>query len=141
TDALILGPPSSVHGRNEQSARWSNQSNRGRLARRISAYLARLPNLSEGQGRDDVAFHFAAFLVRKLQLSDDQALSWLSQWDSKNNPPKGGHRLREIIANAHRYGRSDYGSGLSSCATPIKLRIPQWEKHPKQCSIRASIEL
>jgi hypothetical protein len=83
------------------------------LAGRIRVYLSKLPNLAAGQGRDDVAFQFAALLVRDLRLSDAAALSWLMRWDRRNRPPKGAARLLEIIASAHRYGRHAYGSGLS----------------------------
>jgi hypothetical protein len=82
------------------------------LAGRVAAYLARLPNLGEGQGRDDVAYHFACFLVRDLRLPDETALAWLGRWDAGNRPPKGAARLWEILANAHAYGRQAYGSGL-----------------------------
>jgi len=47
------------------------------LARRIQAYVSRLPNLCEGQGRDDVAYRLAGFLVRDLNLSDNAAMPWL----------------------------------------------------------------
>src|SRR5262249_13836700 len=40
------------------------------LSALIAAYLRRLPNLGEGQGRDDVAFNFAAWLVRDLAIAD-----------------------------------------------------------------------
>lgn len=81
-------------------------------ARRIAAYLAKLPNLGEGQGRDDVAYRFAAFLVRDLQLPDAIALLWLARWDLGNTPPKGQDRLLEIIKSAHTYGRHCYGEGV-----------------------------
>jgi hypothetical protein len=84
----------------------------GDLAARVAAHLARLPNLGEGQGRDDVAYHFACWLVRDLRLPDAEALAWLGKWDRGNRPPKGPDRLREVLAGAHRYGRNAYGSGL-----------------------------
>jgi hypothetical protein len=77
----------------------------------IRRYLSTLPHLDEGQGRDNVAFNFAAWLVRDKQLPDAEALDWLEQWDAGNRPPKGRERLQEIIANAHAYGRRAYGSG------------------------------
>jgi hypothetical protein len=40
--------------------------------------MARLPNLGEGQGRDDVAYRFGCWLVRDLALSDSEALTWLT---------------------------------------------------------------
>jgi hypothetical protein len=83
------------------------------LSARAAAYIRRLPNLGEGQGRDDVAFRAACFLVRDLAIRDAYALGWLEQWDAGNRPPKGTKRLQEIIADAHRYGRSEYGCGLA----------------------------
>jgi hypothetical protein len=81
------------------------------LANRAQAYMSKLPNRGEGQGRDDVAYHFACFLVRDLALEDASALVWLGRWDAGNTPPKGRERLAEILANAHRYGTASYGSG------------------------------
>jgi hypothetical protein len=86
----------------------------GGLQHRIMNYMTKLPNLSAGQGRDDIAYNFAAFLSRDLQLPDDVALAWLNRWDAKNNPPKGRSRLSEILANARAYGRRPVGSGCSS---------------------------
>jgi hypothetical protein len=82
------------------------------LGRRIAAYLAKLPNLGEGQGRDAVAYHFAAFLARDLALADEIALAWLERWDRGNSPPKGTAALAEILRNAKQYGRNAVGSGL-----------------------------
>jgi hypothetical protein len=78
---------------------------------RIGAYLAKLPNLGEGQGRDDVAYNFLAFMVRDLMVPDDYALEWANCWDANNHPPKGPERLRQILASAHEYGQRGYGSG------------------------------
>jgi hypothetical protein len=91
---------------------WTRPTGNG-LDGNVSAYLARLPNLGAGQGRDDVAYRFACWLVRDRQLSDEAALAWLQRWDSGNSPPKGKGRLQEILAGAHRYGRKAYGAGLA----------------------------
>jgi hypothetical protein len=88
------------------------------LSHRAAAYMARLPNLSEGQGRDDVAFLFAAFLVRDLQIADNYALDWLERWDVGNNPPKGRERLAEIVRSAHAYGTRPYGCGRPPADAP-----------------------
>jgi len=88
-------------------------ANMNTIDRRIEAYMAKLPSLQEGQGRDDVAFNFACFLVRDLAVDDLTALQWLGRWDNGNRPPKGPDRLSEILANAHQYGQHGYGSGLN----------------------------
>jgi hypothetical protein len=92
----------------------------GNLSARIAAYLRRLPNLGEGQGRDDIAYRFSCFLVRDLSLPDATAMGWLERWDAGNSPPKGAARLAEILADAHRYGRRTYGCGRP--ATPRRDR-------------------
>jgi hypothetical protein len=84
----------------------------GALAARIATYMRRLPNLGEGQGRDDVAYQSACWLVRDMQLPDAVALDYLRTWDAGNSPPKGEEALRKVVTNAHRYGRSPYGCGL-----------------------------
>jgi hypothetical protein len=81
------------------------------LPRRIAAYVARVPNAGKGQGRDDLAFSLACWLVRDMALADDVALAWLCRWDAGNSPPKGEAVLREIMRNAHTYGRATYGCG------------------------------
>jgi hypothetical protein len=89
-------------------------SSRGLLEKRITAYMARVPNLSEGQGRDNHLCHLAAWLTRDLGLSDEAALPWLERWDRGNVPPKGTERLRQIMASARRYGRHPIGTGQVS---------------------------
>jgi hypothetical protein len=81
------------------------------LADRVAAYMARMPHRGEGQGRDDLAYKAACYLVRDMKLSDDVALQWLQRWDAGNTPPKGEQALRKCIASAHNYGGALYGSG------------------------------
>jgi hypothetical protein len=83
----------------------------GNLSSRIAAYVRRVPNLGEGQGRDDAAFKLAAWLVRDMALSDDIALEWLCIWDAGNQPPKGRECLAESWKYAHAYGRKPVGCG------------------------------
>jgi hypothetical protein len=83
----------------------------GNLSAAIAGYMRRVPNLAAGQGRDDKAFQFAAWLVRDMALDDATALAWLERWDGGNSPPKGRAALEEILANAHRHGRRPVGCG------------------------------
>jgi hypothetical protein len=98
----------------------TGRAGKDNLSARIAAYMARLPNLAEGQGRDDVAFNAACWLVRDMALADDEALVWLERWDMANNPPKGRERLAEILGDAHTYGRHAYGSGLTVTPGPTR---------------------
>jgi hypothetical protein len=87
---------------------------RGNLALRIAAYCAKLPHASEGEGRDDIAYRFACWLVRDVAVSDSIALAWLERWDKGNWPPKGTERLKQIIESAHAYGQRSVGCGLET---------------------------
>jgi hypothetical protein len=94
------------------------------LDARIESYRRRLPNAGEGGGRDDIAFRFAAFLVRDLALDDDDALEWLDRWDAGNRPPKGRDCLAEIIKNARKYGQHQVGAGLDRLPSLPRRRRP-----------------
>jgi hypothetical protein len=83
----------------------------GGLAARIQAYMSRLPNLALGQGRDDIAYLFSAFLSRDLALPDAVVLEWVQRWDCGNTPPLGRQRLEEILASVHTYARRPLGCG------------------------------
>jgi hypothetical protein len=85
---------------------------KGSLSDQIAAYMGRLPHRSAGQGRTDVAYNFAAFLVRDLALDTATALNWLDKWDQGNRPALGRDRLSEIMRCASAYGRRAIGSGL-----------------------------
>jgi len=93
---------------------WTPTPCRDDRAARAAAYMRRLPNLGEGQGRDDVAYQFAAFLLRDLGLDDHVALDWLGLWDAGNRPPKGNERLLEIMASVRLYGRHPIASDLGA---------------------------
>jgi hypothetical protein len=109
--ALAARPGSAAHRRPPRASKAGDCG--GALAARIRAYLAKLPSgLGEGQHRDDVAYNFAAFLVRDLGLPDSVAMTWLNEWDRGNLVQKGEARLKEILANAHAYGQRALGSGL-----------------------------
>jgi hypothetical protein len=113
--ALPAPPRAAAPAATRSSSSFSQVPPTGRLARRIHAYIAKLPaGLSEGQHRDDHGYNLAAFLVRDLALPDAEALPWMEAWDARNAVPKGTARLRKLLADAHKYGRHDYGCGLLS---------------------------
>jgi hypothetical protein len=85
----------------------------GDLDNYVGAYMAQLPHCSAGEGRDNIAFKAACWLVRDMRLGDAEALEWLEAWDAGNRPPKGREILRQKIAGAHAYGRRPYGVGVA----------------------------
>jgi len=80
---------------------------------RARAYLDRVPNRVEGEGRDNAAYTAACFLVRDMNLPAGRALDYLDSWDRGNTPPLGSTRLSEIIEHARAYGRRPAGSALT----------------------------
>jgi hypothetical protein len=116
-----------------------NQS--GNLSRLIAAYMRRLPHGGEGSGRDDVAYCFAAFLVRDLALDDVTALDWLCLWDQGNTPPKGRQRLAKILANAHDYGQRPIGCGRKDDAAPQPGPRIVPAKRPGHYLLRCQVEI
>jgi hypothetical protein len=82
------------------------------LTHRIRAYLRTLDNRGAGEGRDDIGYTFAAWLLRDMQLPDAEARPWLREWDGGNRPPKGEAEIEKWIRDAHQYGQRPYGSGL-----------------------------
>jgi hypothetical protein len=109
----------------------------GNLSVRIAARLRKLPNLGGGEGRDDVGYRFACWLVRDLNLPDGIALDWLCIWDANNRPPKGRERLQEILKSAHAYGRHAVGCGLSP--SPAGNIHPT--RRPGHATIKFTVEL
>lgn len=109
------------------------------LSARIARYMARLPNLREGQGRDDVAFRFACFLVRDLAVADCIALDWLRRWDAGNSPPKGDDRLAGIVKSAHAYGQHSIGCGIDSLPKKSVQILPSKRPGHLTLSVRAEV--
>jgi hypothetical protein len=89
--------------------------------RRAAAYMACLPHLGQGQGRDDVGYRFAAYLIRDLALPRDVAFDFLCRWDAGNHPPKGKDAIDRWLTNADQYGRRAVGSGLAPATGPLKV--------------------
>jgi hypothetical protein len=114
----------------------------GNLSGRIAAYLRRLPNLGEGQGRDDVGYRFACFLVRDLALGDDTAREWLCLWDAGNSPPKGEAEILKWLASARQYGQRPLGCGRDRDPPPAPGKpsiVPG--KRPGHSTLRCQVEV
>ena len=89
----------------------------------IEAYQAQLPNLGEGQGRDDVGYQFACWLVRDMALDDAAALPWLERGIAAT-PRQRGECVQKWLANARQYGQRPIGIGLKSTAPNHRPTIP-----------------
>jgi hypothetical protein len=65
---------------------------------------AKWPAVSRG-GRNSKAFQNAAYLLKNLGLTEEQAWPILQQWNRKNRPPLPERELRQALRNAAIYGR------------------------------------
>jgi hypothetical protein len=110
------------------------------LSNLIAAYLRRLPNLGAGQGRDDVGYQFACFLVRDLALGDEVAREWLRLWDDGNRPPKGAAEISKWINSARQYGQRPIGCGRPAEPSPACPRVVP-TKRPGHLTLRCRVEV
>ena len=65
-----------------------------------------------GQHGDLRTFRVCCRIVRGFDLSDDDAVRALSDWNARCVPPWSDHELMQKVANARRYGREPQGGLL-----------------------------
>jgi len=70
---------------------------------------ARWPGVSKG-GRNCRVFQNAAYLLKNLELTEEQTWPVLQQWNRKNRPPLPERELRQALRNASIYGRHPAGN-------------------------------
>ena len=66
-----------------------------------------------GQHGDLRTFRICCRVVRGFALSDDEAISVLSEWNARCEPPWSERELLAKVQNARRYGREPFGGLLS----------------------------
>jgi hypothetical protein len=66
------------------------------------AYVAKLPPGMEGQGGDKQTFTVACYLVRDFDLSPDQALPLMQEYNLRCQPPWSAEELRHKLAEADK---------------------------------------
>jgi putative DNA primase/helicase len=80
------------------------------LRRRARAYADKIPPAIEGEGGDTHTFAVLCAVVRGFDLTDDEALDVLSDWNRSCRPPWSEEVLREKIHNARAYGTETIGA-------------------------------
>jgi hypothetical protein len=85
----------------------------GRMER-ARRYLAAMPPAITGQHGDVETFRVCCRMVRGFALSDDEALTLLSDWNLRCEPPWAERELRDKLARARRYGREPIGGLLEA---------------------------
>jgi len=72
--------------------------------RRVGRYLAALPPLADGMGRNLTAFRLAAFVLHDVRGTADDARIALEAWNARNLEPLDHAALTRALRNALRYG-------------------------------------
>lgn len=81
-------------------------------AERARAFLQRVDPAVAGQQGDLQTFRVCCRVVRGFDLSDDEAVRALSEWNARCEPPWSERELRQKVTNARRYGREPRGGLL-----------------------------
>jgi len=101
---------------------------------RIRKFLEKVPGAIEGEGGDAHTFRLACKLVRGFDLTDDQALGYLSEWNARCSPPWSLAELRSKVSSARTSGRESFGYLLPSTAVHIEWTTPDPEDYPAPAS-------
>jgi hypothetical protein len=83
-----------------------------RSVERARALLQCVDPAVAGQQGDLRTFRVCCRIVRGFDLSDDEAVCALSEWNARCEPPWSERELRQKVTNARRYGREPQGGLL-----------------------------
>ncbi len=83
-----------------------------RSVERARAFLRRVDPAVAGQQGDLQTFRVCCRIVRGFDLSDDEAVHALSEWNARCEPPWSERELRQKVTNARRYGHEPQGGLL-----------------------------
>lgn len=83
-----------------------------RSVERARAFLQCVDPAVAGQQGDLRTFRVCCRIVRGFDLSDDEAVRVLSEWNARCEPPWSERELRQKVTNARRYGREPQGGLL-----------------------------
>lgn len=91
---------------------WRRHQAFGGAVSRARAFLQRLEPAIAGQCGDAHTFRVCCLVARGFDLSDEEALIALTEWNARCEPPWSEHELRRKVENAKRYGREPIGGRL-----------------------------
>jgi len=83
-----------------------------RSVERARAFLQCVDAAVAGQQGDLRTFRVCCRIVRGFDLSDDEAVRALGEWNARCEPPWSERELRQKVMNARRYGREPQGGLL-----------------------------
>lgn len=106
--ALLLGQVTGMACADPESAALTV----GDVCERAKRYIAVIPTAVSGNHGDLATFRVCCRLVRGFNLTDEQALAVLSDWNRACSPPWPETELRLKLAAARAYGREPVGGLL-----------------------------
>ena len=105
----MKSPQASTSGRTVCADRWAADHRVARAQR----FLQSLEPAVSGCHGDLHTFRICCRVVRGFDLSNDEALVVLSDWNARCRPPWSERELLEKVHNARRYGREVFGGLLT----------------------------
>jgi len=91
----------------------SKNNNEGDVLKRAVRTAAKWDGVRIGK-RNCTAFQHAAYLVKNLGLSEDEAWPVIKSWNLKNRPPLQTAELRQTLRNALTYGRHQANGNIAA---------------------------
>lgn len=87
------------------------------LSTRVAAYVAKVPRLAEGKGRNVTAFRLGYWLRNDMLLPDSEAWRWLTTWNRGNVPPLAERELQSCFQSASANAKRARGCGMASASS------------------------
>jgi hypothetical protein len=106
--------PSAVRPRGISTTRGCSGNGDAHVLERARRYLATVPPAITGQHGDVHTFRVCCRLVRGFALADHEALTLLTDWNARCEPPWTERDLINKLVRARRYGREPIGGLLET---------------------------
>jgi hypothetical protein len=102
-----------VRRRLSERSMYASSANLSLLSR-AHRYVATIPPAVSGQHGDVRTFRVCCRLVRGFALSDADALTVLTDWNARCEPPWSERELVDKLRGARQYGREPFGGFLEA---------------------------
>lgn len=136
----LLGPVDFPAVQDVQRRRFSSHMARavgsacGERTNRARQFLRCLEPAVAGEHGDLRTFRVCCRLVRGFDLTDDEAMSLLREWNARCAPPWSERELLEKVRNARRYGREPFGGLVSGSRTSSSAKCVSLHNPMRRCA-------
>lgn len=91
--------------------------------KRVRAYLSKLGNRAEGDGRNNASYQLSAWLTADMAIEPDLAWTYVVEWNSTNLPPLTTKELRSSFRSATKTAKRMKGSANRATAALSSLPL------------------